>query len=456
MWFFEQFASPLEVRVMRDKSSGASRGFAFIDFATVADATALVDGPKRGVYNFRNTKIQLEYSRSNASAREGEAVAHGGAARVTAPIPKADWLCPACGTNNFAYRVECFSCRAAKPSQEVLEATLAAVATDCVIINGLDAGASEEAILAFLAQVAPVKELRLPKDKGTHHNRGFAFADFFSIGDATRVKELVNGTSMSGSRTILRVTYSVAPLKIGRDKKVNEVAHAAIAAAEFAAQYSHNVSWTPKEFGASSVPSRERSDTGTLEDGETTAGLGGYVFDAASGYYKDETTGMFYDATTGLFYDSHRTAWLRWDQSAAQYVAVAAEAEDTTLAATGAAAGAADAHDTHAQAVSVSAKAKPRAAAVIGSVAVIDEDALIVKTWLKEKEIKQQLLKQKKLDEQQAAANRARDATTHPAASPVAVAPPCGARASARTGSTWWRSSSTACAEGRSTKKPMR
>ncbi|XP_038995475.1 SUPPRESSOR OF ABI3-5-like isoform X1 [Hibiscus syriacus] len=62
---------------------------------------------------------------------------------------------------------------------------------------------------------APIKDLRLVRDKFTHVSRGFAFVHFHSVGDATKTLEATNGTTLEKNGQILRVAYAKSILGPG-------------------------------------------------------------------------------------------------------------------------------------------------------------------------------------------------------------------------------------------------
>ena len=154
-----------------------------------------------------------------------------------------------------------------------------------------------------------------------------------------------------------------------RRNKGSDAAAAAIAAAEFAQQYTANVSWAPKEFESEAVtedaPETQENATavnhsgaplptqknkhnkklaqpllpGALEDAVgggaavaaaatapyasnagDEAAAAGYVYDAQTGYYKDDSGEMYYDPHTRLTFHTTTAQWYAWDQARGQYV----------------------------------------------------------------------------------------------------------------------------------------
>lgn len=53
--------------------------------------------------------------------------------------------------------------------------------THVLVVRGLDENADEEMLRYEFSKHAPIKDLRLVRDKFTHVSRGFAFVHFHSV-----------------------------------------------------------------------------------------------------------------------------------------------------------------------------------------------------------------------------------------------------------------------------------
>ncbi|KAI7987148.1 SUPPRESSOR OF ABI3-5 [Camellia lanceoleosa] len=116
--------------------------------------------------------------------------------------------------------------------------------TNVLVVRGLDENADEEMLCYEFYKHAPIKDLRLVRDKFTHVSRGFAFLHFH--------------------------TYDA-------------------------------VGWAPKEYN----PDNKRPAGGQEPSGGEVAGpkdasslQSGFVWDEASGYYYDASSGFYYDGNT--------------------------------------------------------------------------------------------------------------------------------------------------------------
>ncbi|XP_071372352.1 RNA-binding protein 10 isoform X2 [Centroberyx affinis] len=207
----EQGIQPREVRLMRNKSSGQSRGFAFVEFNLIQEASRWMETNQR-VLSILGQRVSMHYSDPKPRANE-------------------DWLCNKCGVQNFKRREKCFKCSVPKSEAELklpqLQRDLslalnkegaqgllplpapyhssgpalntgqttqqADVANDTLILRNLGPHTSVEAILSALAPFATLSpsNVRLIKDKHTHLNRGFAFLQLSTIVEASQLLQIL-------------------------------------------------------------------------------------------------------------------------------------------------------------------------------------------------------------------------------------------------------------------------
>ncbi|XP_043080811.1 RNA-binding protein 10 isoform X7 [Puntigrus tetrazona] len=95
----EQGIQPREVRLMRNKSSGQSRGFAFVEFNHLQEASRWMETNQR-VLTILGQRVSMHYSDPKPRANE-------------------DWLCNKCGVQNFKRREKCFKCGVPKSEAEL-------------------------------------------------------------------------------------------------------------------------------------------------------------------------------------------------------------------------------------------------------------------------------------------------------------------------------------------------
>ncbi|XP_029361570.1 RNA-binding protein 10 isoform X2 [Echeneis naucrates] len=257
----EQGIQPREVRLMRNKSSGQSRGFAFVEFNLIQEATRWME-TNQGVLLILGQRVSMHYSDPKPRANE-------------------DWLCNKCGVQNFKRREKCFKCSVPKSEAELKlpqlqrdlpvglqkegaqgllplpapyhcsgptvtpgqAAQQADVANDTLILRNLGPHTSVEAILSALAPFATLSpsNIRLIKDKHTHLNRGFAFLQLSTIVEASQLLQILQALqpalSIDGKAIVVEFAKGSKRdvfLTDGSRVSAATVASTAIAAAQWA------------------------------------------------------------------------------------------------------------------------------------------------------------------------------------------------------------------------------
>ncbi|XP_004676197.1 PREDICTED: RNA-binding protein 5 [Condylura cristata] len=356
---------PADVRLMKRKT-GVSRGFAFVEFYHLQDATSWMEANQKKLV-IQGKHIAMHYSN---------------------PRPKfEDWLCNKCCLNNFRKRLKCFRCGADKfdSEQEVPPGTTESVQSvdyycDTIILRNIAPHTVVDSIMTALSPYASlaVNNIRLIKDKQTQQNRGFAFVQLSSAMDASQLLQILQ--SLHPPLKIDGKTIGVDFAKSARKDLVLpdgnrvsafSVASTAIAAAQWSstqsqsgeggsvdysylqpgqdgyaqyAQYSQDyqqfyqqqtgglesdtssvagtavtttsaavVSQSPQLYNQTSNPpgspteeAQPSTSTSTQAPAASPTGVvpgTKYAVPDTSTYQYDESSGYYYDPTTGLYYD---------------------------------------------------------------------------------------------------------------------------------------------------------
>ncbi|XP_042305028.1 RNA-binding protein 10 isoform X5 [Sceloporus undulatus] len=207
---------PREVRLMRNKASGQSRGFAFVEFNHLQDATRWMEANQHSL-TILGQKVSMHYSDPKPKINE-------------------DWLCSKCGVQNFKRREKCFKCgiprseaeqklppgsrldqlvalsgrelsqgllplpqpyqvSAALSTQPMAQMSepCAENANDTIILRNLNPHSTMDSILSALAPYAVLSSsnVRVIKDKQTQLNRGFAFIQLSTIVEAAQLLQIL-------------------------------------------------------------------------------------------------------------------------------------------------------------------------------------------------------------------------------------------------------------------------
>ncbi|KAM3877687.1 RNA-binding protein 5 [Diretmus argenteus] len=171
---------PVDVRLMK-KKTGISRGFAFVDFYHLQDATRWMETNQKRL-TIQGKSVDMHYSHPRNKFE--------------------DWLCNTCGLYNFRRRLKCFRCGAAKAESES-SSTTGVTEThhsgdfygDTIILRNIAPLTTVEAIMTVLSPYANLSSnnVRLIKDKQTGQNRGFAFVQLSSPLEASQLLTILQG-----------------------------------------------------------------------------------------------------------------------------------------------------------------------------------------------------------------------------------------------------------------------
>ncbi|XP_014331447.1 RNA-binding protein 5 isoform X3 [Xiphophorus maculatus] len=171
---------PIDVRLMK-KRTGISRGFAFVDFYHLQDATRWMETNQK-LLVIQGKVVDMHYSHPRNKYE--------------------DWLCNTCGLYNFRRRLKCFRCGAAKADGEAGNASglpelqpTGDFYGDTIILRNIAPLTTVDAILTALAPYANLSanNIRLIKDKQTGQNRGFAFVQLSSPLEASQLLTILQG-----------------------------------------------------------------------------------------------------------------------------------------------------------------------------------------------------------------------------------------------------------------------
>uniref|UniRef100_A0A8C6TD14 RNA binding motif protein 10 n=1 Tax=Neogobius melanostomus TaxID=47308 RepID=A0A8C6TD14_9GOBI len=252
----EQGIQPKEVRLMRNKTSGQSRGFAFVEFNLIQEAARWME-TNQGVLLILGQRVSMHYSDPKPRANE-------------------DWLCNKCGVQNFKRREKCFKCCVPKSEAELklpqLQQDLVVglqndgvqgllplpthyqtsglsvflnghFVSSALILRNLGQYTSVDAILAALSPFATLStsNVRLIKDKHTNLNRGFAFLQLSTIVEASQLLQILQALqpplSIDGKAIVVEFAKGSKRdvfLMDGNKVSAATVASTAIAAAQWA------------------------------------------------------------------------------------------------------------------------------------------------------------------------------------------------------------------------------
>jgi len=92
-----------DCRLVKSRETGTSRGFAFIDFASLEEAQNWMNTTQGFITVGGNSRVTLFYSQPKYDEANGKR-----------GLPGSDWDCTKCGIKNFKRRDRCFKCNLAR------------------------------------------------------------------------------------------------------------------------------------------------------------------------------------------------------------------------------------------------------------------------------------------------------------------------------------------------------
>uniref|UniRef100_A0A8C5G9X8 RNA-binding protein 5-like n=1 Tax=Gouania willdenowi TaxID=441366 RepID=A0A8C5G9X8_GOUWI len=322
---------PVDVRLMK-KKTGISRGFAFVDFYHLQDATRWMETNQKRL-SIQGKIVDMHFSHPRNKFE--------------------DWLCNTCGLYNFRRRLKCFRCGAAKAGKH----------PSPIILRNIAPMTTVEAIMSALAPYANLSSnnIRLIKDKQTGQNRGFAFVQLSSPLEASQLLTILQGLQppLKLDGKTIGVDYAKSARKDlmlpdGNRVSAFSVASTAIAAAQWSStQVSLFFLWQGFNSFSQIVPSGvgvvisqspqvyqphiiahpavQVTYTQTAVPNivfffPAVPDTSSYQYDESSGYYYDPQTGFYYDPNTHYYYNSQTQQYLYWDSEKQTYVPAPASA----------------------------------------------------------------------------------------------------------------------------------
>ncbi|GLE02506.1 hypothetical protein PINS_up011344 [Pythium insidiosum] len=205
----------MRVRLMLNKVTGESRGFAFADFESIEAATDVLRA-------FETTPLALDGRTVFIGYSDNE--------RMARPL-KPDWLCDHCDASNFGKRSECFKCYAPKsanareaPARPTQSSAFAPYAqrfeehrtgdfdeppetpSAVLAMRMIPLHVDEGQLQVVLASFEGIQDIRLVRDRVTNASRGFAFIEFADVERAMNGLEAMRDLEIDSSP--VRVGYA--------------------------------------------------------------------------------------------------------------------------------------------------------------------------------------------------------------------------------------------------------
>lgn len=338
---FPTHAPPIDLRVIRERDSAQSKGYAFATFASIDEATSIYEGAHSMKWCLGDRQIHVAY----AAPRHAKTTT---TIQPFQPPPPSDWACTRCGTQNVGQAYKCTICNIDREIAMDQAATFAAslhstgsnpllhtqahhapaasvtpigtTSAPGVGSSGVGAAPNESLVEAisksrvlFLSGLPITTTLDAVRDKfvpyanvvdvlfpiandGSEQSMGLAFVQFSSDADCALCLEKVgDGCKIDDASITVTLASATHFTSAVRHRHRSWLAQSH--------QSDHSSSHLP-----AAVPARP---PGLAQS---------FLYDMNSGYWHDSATGYYYNAATSLYYNSHNQTYSRWDPTLQQYV----------------------------------------------------------------------------------------------------------------------------------------
>ncbi|XP_019765019.1 RNA-binding protein 5-A isoform X1 [Dendroctonus ponderosae] len=372
---------PKDIRLIRKKATGTSRGFAFVEFATLNEAVRWME-MKQGVLMLQDHyRAIMQFSIPKDTNL------------IEKPPPhkaSADWFCIKCGAQNFRRRDNCFKCHASRTESEEGGSgsdETCSYTTKTLLLRNLDALTTEDSVMSVLNILVPelvksISAVCIGRDPLTSTSRGICYLGTESTIDALAIFGALNGLQNPLTIDGKTVILSYCKYNMGDTKKAySQADHAAFpnasipqnyamtdvdSLAEYAArryaksadEYMHYIEYYREYFtqqisagnsitlhnenqmdsanAAAAVAQsaiQQMHATKTYYDNthmQIPTGTDGkrypipdsssYVYDKSTGYQYDSSTGLYYDPNSTYYWNSVIQKYLFWDNDKCTYL----------------------------------------------------------------------------------------------------------------------------------------
>ncbi|XP_003378279.1 RNA-binding protein 5 [Trichinella spiralis] len=344
----EMGVTPIDVRILRRRESGESRGFGFIEFMSIEEATKYME---RSQVKQMEMAFALQFNKITLTFRECEVVA------------MRDVNC--CTTNNFKKRDHCFKCGVRREDSDPVCGDgineIGVMPCDTLLFRNLPYSLDEVKLTDHLNRTCAmtIQQVLIARNVENGFSRGYAYVQMTSVNDAAQLlttltavsKLIIDGRETDYTNAAAAVAQSAIKKAQVLRQAVTQVTSAALleSGAEYKLQNTAVLmagGGTQNEIGnlSKNVPSEEssvvvpQSSDVSLGTVDTAYGklqrypapnVSQFQYDQTSGYYYDPTTGLYYDSNSQYFYNNTTQQFLYWDSSYQTYLpVVSSQGED--------------------------------------------------------------------------------------------------------------------------------
>ncbi|KAI9996556.1 hypothetical protein PInf_014288 [Phytophthora infestans] len=358
---------PLQARIIYDKATGESRGFAFVDFDSVESATQAMNAFETRPLVLQHRAVNVGYT-DGFCRRSPDDSNRPHDQRQWQPRP--DWICDECNVTNFGRRTSCFQCNAPKtaqtkeipvnsvfrqeqmrnrndshyggesanpmasqgapPRDEMDTHRRHTAASRVLVVRMLPPDIEEGELHVAFAEFDGVQDIRLIRDRTTNLSRGFGFVEFRDIDAATTALQKCAGLMVQNAH--VEVSYARESLK-SRSHNAADLHSGPRTGSSMVVTALEQAQWSLSQGrGADTTTDQQTSvdlDVSALLDSAAAAVVprfeepkklwpppfetagGSYVYVSEYGLYWDPDSLFYYDAHTLVYHNSFTGLYYR-------------------------------------------------------------------------------------------------------------------------------------------------
>ncbi|VDQ02040.1 unnamed protein product [Trichobilharzia regenti] len=348
----EARVSYLDVRVIKDKTTvalslsysnlfaGISKGFGFVDFASVHEARRWMDYQK-GLFRVRRYEIRLMYS---TPRNQLDSLIHhpadapgllGPSSFMVRPpslseVSTGDWICSRCSSHNFRRRDQCYKCQLPRSQVQSLTNSV-----DGVDLIGTTPCNSKSIIYSFLTTIMATLKTEGSYNAQLNSSRNLALdlahAAMAAQNNNNISPDTVAMNAVAASALLSQTSNNGAAVAQAAIQQKQTEQHVLSALTKSLRNHTeHTVSSQYAPSMAALVATGQQLPPPSFPFNAATASSTTYPFPDTSKYIYDESTRFYYDPVTGLmyepnskyFYDRASQQYHYWDQTKSTYLPV--------------------------------------------------------------------------------------------------------------------------------------